>query len=810
MTQAKDLLAQMTLAEKAALCSGRDFWNLKGIERLGIPSIMLTDGPHGLRKQTVSGERVDLNASVPTTCFPTAAALAATWNRDLVYRVGEALAQECLAEKVAILLGPGANIKRSPLCGRNFEYFSEDPYLTGEMAKAHIRGVQSKGIGTALKHYAANNQECRRMSIDAIVDERALREIYLTGFEIAVRGAQPATVMCAYNRVNGTYCSEHRRLLTEILRDEWGFTGVVVSDWGAVNQRVKGLAAGLDLEMPGSRGQNDAVLVKAIEAGELDETVLDRAVERLLTLTLRLSGVLKEDASYDRNAHHALARQVAGEAAVLLKNEGSILPLAAVGPIALIGAFAKTPRYQGAGSSQIKPTRLENLCDELVKLVGHEQTVGYADGYRLRGDTVDQAVLGEACSVAAQAAVAIVCVGLPDCSEVEGVDRAHMRLPQSHDALVEAVAGVNPNVVVVLSNGSPVEMPWEDRVKGILEGYLGGQAGGGAIADILTGRVNPSGKLAETFPLHAEDNPSYASFPGGPKTVEYRESVYVGYRYYDSAQRAVRFPFGHGLSYTTFQYDDLALSAARMGDGDRLTVEATVKNTGPVAGKETVQLYVRDVEASVFRPDKELKGFLKISLEPGEERRVRFELDQRAFAFYDANSGGWRVEPGEFEVLIGASSRDIRLSGAVEVTSTRQVVVDPVQRRKLQSYHAPATSFPIARPAFEALCGRTLPSNDRAKGDEHTLNTPIGDMRDTIAGRLLYKVIQRKIDRMTGGNDDEPMSIMVKRIGEELPLRGMMMSSAKVTHGMLDGVLMMINGRAWRGMRKLLTEFWHT
>ena len=414
MTEARDLLARMTLEEKAAFCSGRDFWHLKGIERLGIPSIMLTDGPHGLRKQTVSGERIDLHASVPTTCFPTATALAATWNRGLVYRVGEALAQECLAEKVAILLGPGANIKRSPLCGRNFEYFSEDPYLTGEMAKAHIQGVQSKGIGTALKHYAANNQESRRMSIDAIVDERALREIYLTGFEIAVRGAQPATVMCAYNRVNGTYCSEHRRLLTEILREEWGYTGVVVSDWGAVNQRVKGVAAGLDLEMPGSGGQNDAVLVKAVEAGELDETVLDRAVERLLTLTLRLTGVLKEDASYDRNAHHALARQVAGEAAVLLKNEGRILPLAAVGPIALIGAFAKTPRYQGAGSSQIRPTRMETLCDELVKLVGDEQTVGYADGYRLRGDTVDQAVLAEACRVAAQAAVAIVCVGLPE------------------------------------------------------------------------------------------------------------------------------------------------------------------------------------------------------------------------------------------------------------------------------------------------------------------------------------------------------------------------------------------------------------
>ena len=810
MTQAKDLLARMTLEEKVAFCSGRDFWHLKGIERLGIPSIMLTDGPHGLRKQTVSGERIDLHASAPATCFPTAAALAATWNRDLVYRVGEALAQECLAEKVGILLGPGANIKRSPLCGRNFEYFSEDPYLTGEMAKAHIRGVQSKGIGTALKHFAANNQECRRMSIDAIVDERALREIYLTGFEIAVRGAQPATVMCAYNRLNGTYCSEHRRLLTDILRDEWGYAGVVISDWGAVNHRVNGLAAGLDLEMPGSHGLNDAVLVEAIEAGELDETVLDRAVERLLTLTLRLTGVLKEDASYDRNAHHALARQVAGEATVLLKNEGNILPLGAVGPIALIGAFARSPRCQGAGSSQVKPTRLENLCDELVKLVGHERNVSYADGYRLRGDTVDRALLVEACSVAAQAAVAIVCVGLPGSCEVEGVDRSHMRLPQSHDALVEAVAGVNSNVVVVLSNGSPVEMPWEHRVRGILEAYLGGQAGGGAVADILTGRVNPSGKLAETFPLRAEDNPSYMNFPGGPRTVEYRESIYVGYRYYDSAQRAVRFPFGHGLSYTTFEYDDLVLSAAEIGDGDELTVEATVRNAGPVAGKETIQLYVRDVEASVFRPDKELREFLKISLEPGEERRVSFKLGRRAFAFYDTSSDGWRVEPGVFEVLIGASSRDIRLSRAVKVRSTWRTTADSLLRRKLQPYHGPATSFPIARAAFEALYRNTLPSNDLAKG-EHTLNTPLGDMTDSIAGRLLYRAIQRKIAKMTQGNDDEPTSIMMRRIGEELPLRGMILAnSGRLTYGMLDGMLMLINGRGLRGMRKLLTEFWHS
>ena len=804
MTRVQELLAAMTAREKASLCSGQDSWHLKDIERLGIPSIMITDGPHGLRKQTADSSQVDLTASVPATCFPTASALAATWNRDLVYRVGEALAEECLAEKVAVILGPGANIKRSPLCGRNFEYFSEDPYLTGQLAKAYVHGIQSKGIGASLKHYAANNQETRRMSIDAIVDERALREIYLAGFETAVREAQPATVMCAYNRLNGTYCSEHRRLLTDILRREWGHSGVVVSDWGAIDRRVASLAAGVDLEMPGSQGQNDARIVAAVETGELDEAVLDQAVERLLSLILGAADALAADASYDPEAHHSLARQIAAEGVVLLKNDDGILPLRENVSVALLGAFAKSPRYQGAGSSLINPYRLESIHDEFIKLAGTERTVLYADGYPLAGSAVDGALLAEAKDVAARADLAVVCVGLPDIAEVEGVDRKHMRLPESHGALIEAVAATNSNIVVVLLNGSPVEMPWAAQVKGILEGYLGGQAGGGAIVDILTGHVNPSGKLAETFPLRLEDDPSQSNFPGGPKTVEYRESIYVGYRYYDSARKEVRFPFGHGLSYTSFEYSNLELSASRISDADGLRVEVTVRNTETVAGKETIQLYVRDITASVFRPEKELKGFAKVSLAPAEAQTVTFELNRRAFAFYDTASRDWQVEGGQFEILIGASSRDIRLTGTVEVASTRDIAIDPAQAQRLQAYYAPATGFPVERSAFEALCGRTLPSNEVTRGEEYTLNTPIADLRRTMLGRFLYNAVRRRTKEL----DTSPTSIMARHLIEELPLRGMVMvSGGKLTYSMLEGVLMILNHRFLRGFATLLTEF---
>ena len=550
------LISQMTLEEKASLCSGLDFWHLKGIERLGIPSIMVTDGPHGLRKQAGSSDHVGLNDSVPATCFPTASALAASWNWELVYEVGQALGEECREEKVGVILGPGANIKRSPLCGRNFEYFSEDPYLTSEMAKSHINGVQSQGIGTSLKHYAVNNQEYRRMTIDAIVDERALREIYLTGYEIAVKEAQPWTVMCAYNKVDGIYCAENETLMTDILKEEWGHQGLVVTDWGAMNDRVAGLKAGIELEMPGAPNGNDALIVAAVQSGQLEEAVLDGAVERILTLIFQVEETHSEDFTYDRQIHHDLARRVAGEGVVLLKNDAAILPLQENAKIALIGQFAKKPRYQGAGSSLMNPTQLDNLHDELTKLIGAEN-LEYAPGYTERGDHPDEALIQEAVEAAQSADVVVICAGLTDYHEVEGLDREHMKMPAGHDALIQRLTQVHEKIIVVLSNGSPVEMPWVDDVCAILEGYLGGQAGAGAIAEILVGCVNPSGKLAETFPVKLEDNPSYHYFPIGPSIVEYRESIYVGYRYYDTVQQDVLFPFGHGLSYTTFEYRDL-------------------------------------------------------------------------------------------------------------------------------------------------------------------------------------------------------------------------------------------------------------
>lgn len=543
MKDVEAIIAQMTLEEKASLCSGQDFWTLKGIERLQLPSIMVTDGPHGLRKQAGDSDHIGLNESVPATCFPTASALASTWNRELIYQVGQALAEECKQEKVGVILGPGANIKRSPLCGRNFEYFSEDPYLTGEIAKSHVLGVQSQGIGTSLKHFVANNQETRRMTIDTIVDQRALREIYLAGFEIAVKEAQPWTVMSAYNRLNGIFCSEHHTLLTKILKEEWGHAGLVVTDWGANNERVDGLVAGLELEMPGSNGLNDAKIVEAVQEGVLNEAVLDQAVARLLTLIFKAESTLADEFQYDREAHHALARKVAAEGAILLKNEEKILPLKPSAKVAVIGEFAKTPRYQGNGSSLMNPWSIDNAYDELIKLVEGSQIL-YAPGYRLKGDAVDRQLIQEACSIAEAADIVLIFAGLPDIYETEGLDRDHMKLPESHDALIKEVTKVNSNIVVVLSNGSPVEMPWASEVKAILEGYLGGQAGAAAIADILFGQINPSGKLAETFPLRLEDTLSNDYFPGGPKTVEYRESIYVGYRYYDSANKEVLYPFG--------------------------------------------------------------------------------------------------------------------------------------------------------------------------------------------------------------------------------------------------------------------------
>ncbi|WP_019912550.1 glycoside hydrolase family 3 C-terminal domain-containing protein [Paenibacillus sp. HW567] len=674
-TDIHNLISQMTLEEKAGLCSGLDFWHTKGIERLGIPSLMVTDGPHGLRKQAESADHLGLHNSVPATCFPSAAGLASTWNRELIGRVGEALGRECQAENVSILLGPGANIKRSPLNGRNFEYFSEDPYLSSEMAANHIKGVQSQGVGTSLKHFAANNQEHRRMSTDAVIDERTLREIYLASFEGAVKMSQPWSVMCSYNRVNGEYASESETLLTRILRDEWGFEGFVVSDWGAVNERVKALQAGLELEMPSSGGIGDAKIVAAVNSGELSMETLDLAVERVLSYVFKSVEHRREQAAVDLEQHHRLAREVARESMVLLKNEDHILPLAKAGTLAVIGEFAKKPRYQGGGSSHVNPTKLDDAFAELQAVAGDAASFLYAQGYELDSDGINEALLQEARETAAKADAAILFLGLPDRYESEGYDRSHLSLPESHIALIGAVAEVQEKVIVVLSNGSPVIMPWIGKTQAILEGYLGGQAFGGAVADLLFGEVSPSGKLAETFPVKLSDNPSFLNFPGEGDKVEYKEGLFVGYRYYDKKEIEPLFPFGFGLSYTEFEYSGLKLDTTSINDSESVNVSVTVKNTGSRTGREIVQLYVSDVESSVIRPLQELKGFQKVELQPGEAREVSFTLDKRSFAYYNVELGDWHVESGGFQLSVGSSSRDIRLSASLEVSSSTEIAV---------------------------------------------------------------------------------------------------------------------------------------
>lgn len=788
----------MTLEEKAGMCSGRDFWNLKGIERLGIPSVMVTDGPHGLRKQAGEADHVGLNDSVPATCFPTASALAATWNRELVKQVGEALGEECLAENVAVILGPGANIKRSPLCGRNFEYFSEDPFLSGEMAASHIAGVQSKGVGTSLKHYFANNQETRRMYMDSIVDERALREIYLAGFEKAVKQSQPWTVMCSYNRINGEFAAVNKALMTDILKNEWGHEGLVVTDWGAMTERVAALEAGVELEMPGTRNGNDEKIIEAVKNGELDEAVLDKAVAKILEMIFKAEEGLAGDHSYDKEAHHALARRVAGEGAVLLKNEGEILPLKKGAKVALIGGFAKTPRYQGGGSSLMNPTKMDTLFVELGKLLGDEN-VFYAAGYTEKGDQPDDGLIAEAVDIADQADTVVIVAGLTDMYETEGLDRTHMHMPPGHDALIDTITKMHEKVVVVLLNGSPVEMPWLQDVEGLLEGYLGGQAGAGGLADILVGKVNPSGKLAETFPVNLEDNPSYHNFPGGPATVEYRESIFVGYRYYDKVQQDVLFPFGFGLSYTTFEYSNLSVLL-----GATVTVSLDVKNSGTVAGKEIVQVYVHDVDSSVFKAPKELKGFAKIGLQPGETKKIDFELERRAFSHYEPALKAWVVEEGEFEILVGSSCADIHLSEKIHFHGDEKL---PEKRIELDEYFNYSGETTISDHAFQTLLGKPLPSNLPARKGEYALSTPIGDMQDSLIGRMLFNMIKKNMQKMFQGQEDTPMGLLMNAMMKEMPMRTLlMMGGDGLNRGMLEGLLIMMNGRFFKGLRLLLAS----
>ena len=662
------LISQMTLEEKAGLCSGADFWHTKAVERLGIPATMVSDGPHGLRKQDDKVDHLGVNDSIRAVSFPAACATAASFDRAMVTRMGEAIGDSCQHEKLSVVLGPAVNIKRSPLCGRNFEYFSEDPYLAGEMAAAFIHGVQSRNVGTSIKHFAANSQEHRRMSSSAEVDERTLREIYFPAFETAVKREQPWTVMCSYNRLNGVYASEHPWLLTEVLRNEWGFKGYVMSDWGAVADRVAGVAAGLDLEMPSSNGFNDQKIVEAVREGRLDEAVVDQAAERILNIVFRFTENAKPDTPWDKEAQHLLAADIAAECMVLLKNEDGVLPLSKEDEIAFIGEFAEKPRFQGGGSSHINCFKTTSALQAAEGL-----KVRYARGYSALEDAASDALIAEAVEAAKAAKVAVVFAGLPDVYESEGYDRSHMRMPECQNRLIEAVAAANPNTVVVLHNGSPVEMPWIDRVKGVLEAYLGGQAVGLATVRVLFGDANPCGRLAETFPKKLSDNPSYLTYGGEGNTAVYSEGVFVGYRYYDRKEAEVLFPFGYGLSYTDFVFSNLRLSAAEITDRDTLRATVKVRNVGSRAGKTVVQLYVGDVESSVFRPVRELKGFEKVELQPGEEKEVSFTLDKRAFAYWNTQIHDWHVESGEVKVEVGYSSRDIAESAVVRVESTVRI-----------------------------------------------------------------------------------------------------------------------------------------
>lgn len=684
----KKLVNELTLEEKASLCSGADFWHTKAIDRLNIPAAMVSDGPHGIRKQESLADHMGVAESIKAIGFPTASAMACSFDRDLLHKIGDALGEECVAEDLAVLLGPGINMKRSPICGRNFEYYSEDPVVAGELGAAFVNGVQEHGVGTSLKHFAANNQEWRRMSISAEIDERTLREIYLAAFETVVKKAQPWTIMCSYNRINGVYSCENDWLLNKVLRDEWGFEGLVMTDWGAMDERVPSLKAGLDLEMPDCHGETDKLIVKAVQSGELEESVLDTAVERILTMVDKYLTARKGidpasmvhplpssvERGYDVAAHHALARTTAEQSAVLLKNE-DILPLQKDKKIAFIGEFAKVPRIQGGGSSHINNTSVESALDAAG------DSVSYAQGFHIDEETTDETLLQEAITLAKESDVAVIFAGLPDSFESEGFDRTHLNMPANQNELIARISEVQPNVVVVLHSGSPIAMPWLDKVAGVLQMYLAGQASGGAAVNLLFGDATPCGKLAETFPLHLEDNPSYLNFPGNREKVCYQEGVFIGYRYYDKKKMDVLFPFGYGLSYTDFTYSNMkvtvngknAADVDVIKETDEIVVSADITNTGNCDGAEIVQLYIKNPVVYEIRPEKELRDFAKVFLKAGETKTVTFTLNARAFSYYETRIHDWYAESGDYEILLASSSRDIRLQYTVSITGSKKI-----------------------------------------------------------------------------------------------------------------------------------------
>ena len=793
------IIEQMSLEEKIALCSGADFWHTKALERLGIPAILMTDGPHGLRKLTTVSVNQIKEISHQATCFPTASLTACSWDKQLLHEMGQALAEEALQEGISIILGPGVNIQRNPLCGRNFEYFSEDPYLAGEMAVGWIRGVQSKGIGASLKHFAGNSQENYRLLSDSLIDERALHEIYLPAFEKAVIAAKPATVMCAYNKLNGTYCSDNEYLLRDVLRRDWGFEGVIVSDWGAMNNRVKAFKAGLDLEMPGGVEGIDAEIASAVRSGELSESVVDKSTDRMLDLVLRAGSVKKSAIPYDAASHHELARKIAVNSAVLLKNKAHILPVHARQKIAVIGAMARSPRYQGAGSSIVNPTQLSSALDGFAE---HGLEVTYFPGYELNGpdrpDLIDQAVAG-----AKDHDLAIIFAGLPENFESEGYDRTSLALPHSHNRLIEQVAAAQPNSVIVLSGGASVEMPWEPDVKAILNMMLAGQAGGLAVVDLLTGKANPSGKLAATYPLQYGDVPSAGCYETGGKQAQYRESIYVGYRYYDKAKKEVLFPFGHGLSYTSFKYRDLVVSHTEIQADEQLVVSLTVRNTGEFEGAEIIQLYVGDNHTGIYRPEKELRGFAKVFLKAGEEKRVEFVLNSRAFALYDVNAKAWVVPAGSYQISLGASSRDIRLQ--------EQITVHGAPRTAPSAPPADwytRLSGKVTRADFETVYGKSIEPVKNLRRGEFTLSSSFNDMRESVWIRLVMKVYMNQLSRgFAGAGSSDPNYGMVIEGFKHTPLKGLVrLSKGRLTIKTAQGLVDIANGKFLRGVLRILRK----
>ncbi len=789
----KDVIEKMSLEEKASLCVGNDYWHSLELEKYGIPKITMSDGPHGLRVQKTKADNLGINESEISTCFPASASLGNTWNRELVYLLGKTLGKEARKEEVNIVLGPAINIKRSPLCGRNFEYFSEDPYLTGILGMEYVKGLQSENVGACVKHFSVNNQENRRRTIDVVIDERALREVYLKAFEMIIKNAKPWSIMSAYNKVNSEYCSENQHLLNDILRKEWNFDGIVISDWGAENDRVKGLKATHELEMPGGRGNGAEEIVEAVKNGEISETELNEAVDRIIDIARKGSNQFAYDeksglylemnkagketsCEYDQKVHHEIAEKIAEETIVLLKNDNNILPIKNK-KIAVIGDMAKTPRYQGAGSSTINPYKIENAYDNLVQ---NGIDVEYAQGYERIESENDEKLRSEAVTVAKNNDVILVFAGLTENYESEGVDRETLDMPENQNKLIDEICSVNENVIVVLSNGSPILMPWKDKVKGILAGYIGGEAGGKAVVDCILGNVNPSGKLAETYPNKLEDTSCFNNYPGNEITVEYKESVYVGYKYYDKVGKDVLFPFGFGLSYTEFKYSDLKVNI----ENEKVDIRFKIKNVGDVAGKEIVQIYVKKADSAVFRPDKELRDFAKVDLNPGEEKDVHIVLDRACFEYYDIENDKWQVEAGEYEILVGKSSRNIVLNDKVVINSDDVCV----KKEFCEKYYTGDVQN-IIDEEFEKLLGRKLPDKF-LKIEDITAENTLEQIKNTAIGKVIYDNQMEKMNRLLREqNVNKATKVMMDL---QKPLKKFYeKKSSKITKEMVDELIAM-------------------